>query len=75
MNVERLVASIAPYVRAVRLDRLYVGERVKHLYDQHGLGAYATDEYAERTIRRLTGAFQSRGVRVDPLDDLEALLA
>ncbi len=75
MDVERFVASIAPFVRAVRLDRMYFGERVKHLYDQHGLGAYATDEYAERTIRRLTGAFQSRGVRVDPLDDLEALLA
>jgi hypothetical protein len=53
---------------------LYVGERVQHLYDQHGLGAFATTEYAERTIRRLSEAFRARGVRVDPLDDLELLL-
>ena len=38
MNVERLVENVAPYVRAVRLDRLYVGERIEHVYDEHGLG-------------------------------------
>jgi len=74
MNVDHLVEQIAPYVRAVRLDRLYVGERVQHLYDQHGLGAFATERYAAETIDRLTRAFTERGVRVDPLDDFEPLL-
>ena len=74
MNAERLIEEIAPYVRAVRLDRLYVVERVKHVYDQHGLGAYATEQFADETIRRLTAGFQSRGVVVDSLDDFEPLL-
>lgn len=74
MNAERLVEQIAPHVRAVRLDRLYVGERVQHLYDRHGLGEYATESYAERTIAQLTAGFAARGVRVDPLDNIEPLL-
>jgi len=74
MNPDRLVDMIAPLVRAVRLDKLYVGERIMHLYDQHGLTRYATDEYATETMDRLTAAFHSRGVRVDTLDNLEALL-
>jgi DNA repair photolyase len=75
MNVDRLVEQIAPFVRAVRLDRLYVGERVQHIYDQHGLSEYATESFGNATIRQLTAAFHARGVRVDPLDDLEPLLA
>jgi DNA repair photolyase len=74
MNVERLVDNVAPFVRAVRLDRLYVAERVQHIYDQHGLSAYATVQFADTTIRQLADAFRARGVRVDPLDDLESLL-
>src|SRR6185369_11477886 len=74
MNADRLVELIAPYVRAVRLDRLYVGERVQHVYDQHGLAAYATEDYADETIGRLTEGFRARGVQVDPLDDLDPLL-
>ena len=74
MNVDRLVAEVAPFVRAVRLDRLYVAERVQHLYDEHGLEEFATEEFADRTIRRLTQGFHARGVKVDPLDHLEALL-
>jgi DNA repair photolyase len=74
MNVDRLVDEIAPYVRAVRLDRLYVVDRVRQTYEQHGLEAFATEEFADETIRRLTHAFRSRGVRVDSLDNLEPLL-
>jgi hypothetical protein len=59
----------------VRLDRLYVVERVKHIYDQHGLSHFASDAFADTTLRQLTAAFQARGVRVDPLDDLESLLS
>jgi DNA repair photolyase len=74
MNVDRLVDNVAPYVRAVRLDKLYVVERVKDIYERHGLESFATDAYAEETIGRLTRAFEARGVRVDPLDNLRALL-
>jgi DNA repair photolyase len=73
MDVDRLVEQIAPFVCAVRLDRLYVVERVQHLYDEHGLGEFATAAYADATIARLTRAFRSRGVLVDPLDDFEPL--
>jgi DNA repair photolyase len=75
MNVDRLVENIAPFVSVVRLDRLYVGERVKHLYDSHGLAAFRTEEFADETIGRLTRAFRARGVTVDPLDSLEPLLS
>jgi DNA repair photolyase len=74
MDVERMVANVAPYVRAVRLDRLYFGERIARLYDAHGLGEFATEAYASRTIDRLTEAFRARGVAVDPLDEFEPLL-
>lgn len=74
MDVDRLVDQIAPFVRFVRLDRLYVGERVRHLYDEHGLQAYATEAYADETIDRLTRAFRGRGVIVDALNEIEPLL-
>jgi DNA repair photolyase len=74
MHVDRLVEQIAPYVRAVRLDRLYVGERIAHVYAAHGLERFATDAFADETIAALTRGFESRGVPIDPLDDLEPLL-
>jgi DNA repair photolyase len=74
MNVDRLVDRLAPLVRAVRLDRLYLGERVAHLYRDNGLDTYATEAYADDTLGRLTRAFTAHGVRVDPLDDFEPLL-
>jgi DNA repair photolyase len=73
MNVNRLVDEVAPFVQVVRLDRMY-GDRVQHLYAEHGLEAFATQAYAEETIRRLAAAFGSRGVAVDELNDLERLL-
>jgi len=74
MNVERLVEQIAPFVCAVRLDRLYLGERVRHLYDAHGLAAFRTEVYADETIDRLARGFRARGVRVESLDDFAPLL-
>lgn len=74
MNADRLVEKIAPFVTVVRLDRMYLGERVRHLYRKHGLDAFATEAYAEETIDRLARAFRARGVAVDPLDRLEPLL-
>jgi DNA repair photolyase len=75
MDADRLIELLAPCVRTVRLDRMYFfGERMRRLYAEHGLDAYASDAYAGETIDRLTRGFTARGVRVDPLDDLEPLL-
>lgn len=74
MNPDRLVENVAPFVRAVRLDRLYVGERIQHVYDEHGLAAFCTQEYADKTIARLASAFRARGVAVESLDNFEPLL-
>ncbi|MGH7786336.1 MAG: radical SAM protein [Candidatus Binatia bacterium] len=74
MDPERLVDAVAPYVRAVRIDRLYVGERVRHLYEQHDLSAFAGDDYVDDALARLAQGFQARGVVVNALDDLAALL-
>lgn len=74
MNVDRLVEQIAPFVCAVRLDRLYVGERVRHLYDDNGLAAFRTEAFADETIGKLSRAFRARGVTVESLDNFEPLL-
>jgi DNA repair photolyase len=74
MNVDAFVDKVAPYVRVVRLDRMYLADRVRHLYDEHGLGQYASEDFADRTIGHLTSAFAARGVKVDPLDTFEPLL-
>jgi DNA repair photolyase len=74
MNVDRLIDGIAPFVRAVRLDRMYFGERMTQVYEHHGLGRFATERYAEETIGRLTDGFRSRGVAIESLDDFEPLL-
>jgi DNA repair photolyase len=74
MNPDRLVDHVAPYVRAVRLDRLYVGERIRDVYDKNGLAEFYAPEYAERTIGRLAAAFRARGVAVESLDNFEPLL-
>lgn len=75
MDPDRLIANVAPYVRAVRLDRLYFGDRIQDVYLKHDLTEYAGDDYAERTIRRLESGFRDRGVAVYSLDDLEPLLS
>ena len=75
MDVDRLVEQVAPFVRTVRIDRMHLGARVQHLYDEHGLGEFATQEFANEIVRRLSCAFRSRGVTVDSLDNLEPLLS
>lgn len=74
MNVDRLVENVAPFVRAVRLDKLYVGERVQHIYDEHDLADFSREEYFVDTIDRLARSFRSRGVAVESLDNFEPLL-
>jgi len=75
MDVDRMVEEVAPYVRAVRLDKLYVGERVRPIYEEHGLQKYCTEEWFAETIARLAEGFRSRGVAVESLDNFEPLLS
>lgn len=75
MNVERVVARLAPYVRAVRIDRMHQPERHRHLYEQAGI-PYALEEgFSERTMAALREGFSRRGVRIDELDNLTQLVA
>jgi DNA repair photolyase len=75
MDVDRMVDQVSPYVRAVRLDRLYVGERIRHIYERHGLLEYCSDRWFAETIDRLAAGFRARGVVVEALDDFEPLLS
>jgi len=75
MNVERLVARIAPFIRAVRLDRMHFVPRILHRYEAAGRVDASTDEFFTRTLAELSRAFEARGVRVDALDDLASLIA
>lgn len=74
MDVERLVERLAPYVRAVRIDRMYEIARVRHLYENAGMLDAATDEFFDRTSAALRTAFSARGVVFDAMDDLGAVL-
>ncbi len=74
LDVMRLTEQVAPYVHAVRIDRMYFIDQVRHLYVEHGLEQYATEAFFSEAIRRLCEAFRSRGVRIDAMDDLEPLL-
>lgn len=74
MDPERLVARMAPLVRAVRVDRMQCLdlERVARLY------AFSPEARSEgffaRTIGALRAGFAARGVAIDERDDLPGLL-
>lgn len=74
MNIETVADRVAPYVRAVRIDRMYFTHLVADLYREHGLEASATDAFFDETVKALKEAFRARGARVDDLDDLGALM-
>ncbi len=74
MNAQALAARLAPLVRAVRVDRMYFLDKVKHLYVEHGLEYAMTDEFFETTARALLGPLQAAGVGVDGFDLLEQIL-
>ncbi len=74
MDPERLVARVAPFVRAVRLDRMHSVERVRHLYQRAGRLDALGDAFFDRTLRALRDGFAARGVPVDDLDDLPRAL-
>jgi DNA repair photolyase len=75
MDPDRLVAAIAPLVRCVRIERMHEMARARPLYERAGRIDATQDGYFERTRKRLVQGFSSRGVVVDELDDLGALLS
>ncbi len=74
MNVERLVDLVAPWARAVRIDRMHDIPRVRHLYDAAGLGWAAEPAFFDQTIAELRERFAARGVPYDELDDMPSVL-
>ncbi len=74
MDPDRLVAQVAPLVRAVRVDRMHHVQRYRHLYAQHGLEYAAEPAFFDELIPRLRQGFADHGVETDELDDLAQLL-
>jgi DNA repair photolyase len=74
MDVERLVARMAPLVSAVRIDRMHQMARALPLYEAAGRVDAAGDRFFAETIAKLRDGFQGKGVAVDDLDDLAGLV-
>lgn len=75
MDAANLVARVAPFVRAVRVDRMHALSRARHLYARAGRLDAMGEGFAEALERALREGFAARGVRVDELDDLATALA
>jgi len=74
MDAARLVDLVAPWVRAVRVDRMHAREKSRHLYERAGRLDAMSDAFAEGAERALREGFAARGVAVDDLDDLATAL-
>ena len=74
MDPARLVAQIAPLVRAVRIDRMYALPRALPLYEAAGCPEAATPEFFAATASVLREGFAARGVTLDGPDDLAGAL-
>ncbi len=70
MDPARLVALTAPYVRAVRIDRMYELQRTAHLYREFGRPDAMQDAFFEQTGAALRAGFAEHGIALDDLDDL-----
>lgn len=74
MNVEHLIEQVAPWVDAVRIDRLHFRDRARELFRRSGLDYALDDAFFDQTEARLREGFRSHGVRIDDLDDMAALV-
>jgi len=70
MDPERLVELTAPYVRAVRVDRMYELHRTRAMYESFGRPDAMEDAFFDEMGRRLREGYASHGVAIDALDDL-----
>lgn len=74
MNAERLVASIAPHVDAVRIDRMHEVERALPIYERAGRLEAADPRFADSTTASLAAGFAAAGVPIDERDDLASMV-
>jgi len=74
MNVERLVAQVAPLIQAVRVDRMHVIPQVRNIYEDNDLLDAAGDQFFAETREELLRRFEEAGVRIDELDDMVKLI-
>jgi DNA repair photolyase len=75
MDPARLVDLVAPHAPVARIDRMYKLDAVAHLYAAAGCPEAMTDAFFARTSAALREGFAARGVRVDDLDDMDAVLS
>jgi len=74
MNAERLLARLAPLVRAARIDRMYELPRSRTLYESIGRVDAMEPAWFDTTGATLRRGFAAAGVAVDDLDDLGELV-
>lgn len=74
MDPDRLVEAVAPYVHAVRVDRMYQVDRAAPLYARCGRPEASRETFFEEVGRRVREGFAQRGIPCDEFDDLSILL-
>jgi DNA repair photolyase len=74
MNPRALVETLAPIVRVARIDRMQEVARYRHLYESAGMLHALEPAFFEATATALREGFERRGVAMDEMDDLGALV-
>lgn len=75
MDVDAFVDRLGPFVKAVRIDRMQFPERIRHLYQRHGIEYALDDAWATEIQERLVERFRQHGVSVDELDNLVGFMS
>ena len=68
------MAAVAPFVSAVRVDRMHESKRARSLYEAAGRLDADSEEFFTRTEAALRAGFSARGIRYDEMDDLTGLV-
>ena len=74
LDPDALAQRLAPLVDAVRVDRMHHVERYLHMYRRHQMAYAAEESFFQALIPRLEAAFRARGVPLDEMDHLAAML-
>lgn len=74
MNVEAFVERVAPWAKAVRIDRMHFGERMAGKYAAAGVPQAASASYQEQLVGTLTERFERAGLIIDREDNLTGII-